>query len=90
VNTITQTLDMSGTITLTQKGSFSYTTGYDIQTRKMSITTFNIKRDLHCWNLSFTCVPFGERQSWSFLLQPKAAILKEMKLKREQPWKSKN
>jgi hypothetical protein len=87
-STITQTVDISGSITLTPKWSFTYTTGYDIQSKELSITSFAINRDLHCWNLSFNWVPFGERKSWTFLLQPKANLLKEMKLQRENKWEN--
>ncbi|MFZ9956750.1 MAG: putative LPS assembly protein LptD [Flavobacteriales bacterium] len=88
-NNVVQALRINGNITLTPKWSFTYVTGYDIQSQKMTVTSFTINRDLHCWNLSFTYVPFGQYQSWSFLLHPKANLLKEMKLQRNKNWQNK-
>jgi hypothetical protein len=85
-NNVVQALRINGNITITPKWSFTYVTGYDIQSQKMTVTSLAINRDLHCWNLSFTYVPFGRYQSWSFLLHPKANLLKDMKLQRAKNW----
>lgn len=85
-NNVTQTLQITGNITLTPKWSFTYSTGYDVQNKKMTLTNFSINRDLHCWNASFVWVPFGPYQSYTFVLQPKANLLKEMKYRKQESW----
>jgi hypothetical protein len=85
-SSVTQTLQISGNINLTPKWSFTYSTGYDIQNQKMTLTNFTINRDLHCWNLSFAWVPFGPYQSYTFVLQPKANLLKDMKYRKQESW----
>ena len=83
---ITQSLQISGNIAITSKWGFTYSTGYDLQNQKMTLTNFTITRDLHCWTMSFIWVPFGPRQSYNFTLQPKASLLKEMKYRKQQSW----
>ena len=85
---ITQTVQIAGTVQLTDKWKIGYMTGYDIQKKAMSLTTLTITRDLHCWDLSFIWVPFGPYQSYNFTLQPKASLLKDVKYNKREAWKS--
>ena len=48
-------------------------------TRKMSMTSISITRDLHCWQMSFTWIPFGNHKSWAFNIGVKAASLADLK-----------
>lgn len=83
---VTQVVQISGNIALTNKWGFMYSTGYDLQNQKMTLTNFTITRDLHCWTMMFVWVPFGDYQSYTFTLQPKASLLKEMKYRKQQSW----
>ena len=79
-STITQTLGLRGSMSLTDKLRISTSTSFDIMARDFAVTTFNITRDLHCWQMSFNFVPFGFRKSYSFVLNAKSSILKDLKI----------
>ena len=76
---INQTLNVNGSVRLTPKTMITATTGYDFASRKMSMTSISITRDLHCWQMSFMWIPFGNHKSWSFNIGVKAASLADLK-----------
>ncbi|MDD4109274.1 MAG: putative LPS assembly protein LptD, partial [Prolixibacteraceae bacterium] len=81
---ITQTLGLRGNINLTQKWRISMNTNFDIMAREFSFTTINVNRDLHCWQMSFNFVPFGYMKSYSFTINAKSSMLKDLKLQKRQ------
>ncbi|MDE7130116.1 MAG: LPS-assembly protein LptD, partial [Alistipes sp.] len=76
---ITQTLGLQGSVKLTPKTMINITSGYDFSTGKMSMTSVSMVRDLHCWQMSFTWIPFGNHKSWSFNIGVKSASLADLK-----------
>ena len=76
---ISQTINFNGSVTLTKKWMITANSGFDFTTRKMSMTSVSITRDLHCWQMSFTWVPFGNHRSWAFNIGVKAASLADLK-----------
>lgn len=85
--TLNQGLSMSGTLKLTQNWDMSMNTNFDIQAMKFSFTTFNVSRILHCWNMSFGFVPFGDRKSYSFTLSASSSILQDLKVSKQSSWR---
>jgi len=81
---ITQTLGFRGNVNLTEKWRISANTNYDIMAREFSFTTFNVNRDLHCWQMSFSFVPFGLRKSYSFTINAKSSLLQDLKIQKRQ------
>ncbi len=79
-STITQTLGFRGNLNLTDKWKASMTTNFDIMAREFSFTSFNVTRDLHCWQMTFYFVPFGFRRSYSFTINARSSILRDLKL----------
>ncbi|MCG6187627.1 putative LPS assembly protein LptD [Maribellus maritimus] len=79
-NIVTQTLGFRGNLNLTEKWRMSMTTNFDIMAREFSFTTFNITRDLHCWQMVFNFIPFGQRRSYSFTINARSSLLKDLKL----------
>ncbi|TZF84134.1 LPS-assembly protein LptD [Pedobacter sp. BS3] len=84
--TITNTLNFSGDFNVTPKWKVQYTSGFDFQQHKISLTQFSIYRDLHCWDLSMRWVPFGPYRSYSIDLRVKASILQDLKLNRRRDY----
>ena len=80
----TQTLGLRGNVELTEKWSLRMNTNFDIMAREFSFTTFNVDRDLHCWQMSFNFVPFGYRKSYGFTISAKSSMLKDLKLEKRQ------
>jgi len=78
--TITSTINLHGDFSITPKWKIQYNSGYDFQAKKISLTQFNIYRDLHCWDMSFGWVPFGTYRSYTFNIRVKASILQDLKL----------
>lgn len=87
-NNIVQTLSASGSIALTDKWKFNFSTGYDFVNKGMSYTSIDIYRDLHCWEMRFNWVPFGYYKSWSFQINIKADSLKDVKYRKQKPYQS--
>jgi len=83
-----QSISIRGNISLTKKWKISFSTGYDITNREMTITQINIHRDLHCWEMSLSIVPFGPRQSYFFTINA-LGLLKDLKYtKNNDAWRS--
>jgi len=78
--TITQTLGLSGNVSITPKWKVGITTGWDFKSSDLSYTRISIYRDLHCWEMSFYWVPTGFQKSWNFSINAKASILQDLKL----------
>jgi lipopolysaccharide assembly outer membrane protein LptD (OstA) len=81
-----QSVSVSGELRLTEKWRINGTTGYDLVVRKPTFTTFSILRDLHCWELFFTAVPFGFRQSYQLEIRVKSPTLRDLKLQKRRDW----
>ncbi|OIN60523.1 organic solvent tolerance protein OstA [Arsenicibacter rosenii] len=83
---IIQTLNLTGDFSLTPKWKFTFSTGFDFQAKRPSLTTVGATRDLHCWDMSFNWTPFaGSAQrvsNYSFELRARSSILQELKLSR--------
>lgn len=79
-----QTLGIRGNVSLTEKWKVAMNTNFDIQAREFSYTSLNISRDLHCWQMTFNFVPFGYMKSYSFTINAKSAMLKDLMLKKQE------
>lgn len=83
---ITQTIGVRGDIKITEKWMINYLTNYDITNKKFSFSSIDIRRDLHCWEMAFHWVPFGNLQSYSIQINVKSAMLQDLKLQRRRNW----
>ena len=76
---VVQTISLRGDLNLTKNWKIAFTTGYDFEAKKMSYTSIDIYRDLHCWEMRFNWVPFGYYKSWNFTINVKAGMLQDLK-----------
>jgi hypothetical protein len=53
-------------------------TGYDFMQNELSTTRISINRNLGCWDMSFTWVPFGRYQKYGFNLQVSSGQLSQL------------
>lgn len=81
---ITQSLGFNGSVTMTDKLGLTFSGGYDLKEMKLTTSSVAISRDLHCWQMSFSWVPFGYYKSWSFNIGVKAASLSDLKYDKSQ------
>ncbi len=87
---ISQIINVNGDVSLTERWKIGITTGFDIQERKITSTSFNIARNLHCWNMTFNCIPFGTHQSYNFQINVSSSLLQDLKLTKRDSWYDKN
>lgn len=83
---ISQSLKFSGDVNLTEKWKIGFDSGYDFINKGFSTTNITIYRDLHCWEMNFTWMPIGIRQSYSVDIKVKASILQDLKLTKKRDW----
>jgi len=84
---VTQTISLTGTFSLTKKWNISFRTNYDITEKELSSTSLNIKRDLHCWEMTFSWIPVGRMQSYNFQINVKGSTLRDMlKYNKRKSW----
>jgi hypothetical protein len=70
----TQTLNFSGNVRLADGWNISFSSGYDFDARKLSMTTASLSRDLHCFNMSCQVV-LSPYTSYNFSFRCNAATL---------------
>ena len=71
---LTHSLNVSGNFKIGSRWNMNYSTGYDFTTKEMSMTTLNITRDLHCFNMSCGLV-FGPFTSYNFSIRANSSML---------------
>lgn len=71
---ITQNLNFSGNIRLSDGWNISFSSGYDFDFKKLSMTTASLARDLHCFNMSCSVV-LAPYTSYNFSFRCNAATL---------------
>jgi hypothetical protein len=83
---IIQALTFSGSITFTEKWNMSFNSGFDFENLEFTQTSFNISRDLHCWQMNFSWVPFGRYQSYFLTINAKSSLLQDLKINKQRSW----
>jgi hypothetical protein len=88
-DTVTYTQDMNffGDVNLTPKWKIGIRSGYDFALKQISFTSFDIYRDLHCWEMRLNLIPFGFRKSYNFALNVKSSVLQDLKLLRRRDFR---
>ena len=70
----TQNLNFSGNIRISDGWNISFSSGYDFDAKKLSMTTASLSRDLHCFNMSCQVV-LSPYTSYNFSFRCNAATL---------------
>jgi hypothetical protein len=83
---IIQSLRIRGDFSLTPKWKIGFNSGYDFETKKVTTTNLSIHRDLHCWEMQVSVVPFGRYRSYSFQINIKSAILRDLMYEKGDSW----
>ena len=72
-------LTLNGNIGLGKGWKVSANMTYNFDYMKVTACTFNISRDLHCWNMSASINPIGPFKSYTFHIGVNASILSDLK-----------
>ena len=70
----TQNLNISGNIRISDGWNISFSSGYDFDNHRISMTTASLSRDLHCFNMSCSVV-LAPYTSYNFSFRCNAATL---------------
>ena len=70
----TQNLNVSGNIRISDGWNISFSSGYDFEYKKISMTTASLSRDLHCFNMSCSVV-LAPYTSYNFSFRCNASTL---------------
>lgn len=80
--TINQSVTAAGDFELTENWRVGFRTGYDVRANDFTYTSLDFYRDLHCWELRATWIPFGFQQSYTITIRVKSQMLSDLKLER--------
>ena len=83
---IIQSVRIRGDLNLTPKWKIGFNSGYDFTQKKISMTNLSVYRDLHCWEMQISMVPFGPYRSYSFQINIKSSILRDIKYEQGDNW----
>lgn len=70
----TQNMNFSGNLKLSSNWNCNFSSGWDFTVKKISMTTVNISRDMHCFNISAGLV-FGTFTSYHISMRANASTL---------------
>jgi hypothetical protein len=86
-NIISHNATFSGEFNLTERWKVSFLSSYNFTLHQLGMTQLDIYRDLHCWQMHFSTIPFGARKSYTFTLNVKATVLQDLKLVRRRDYR---
>ncbi|MBN9298090.1 MAG: LPS-assembly protein LptD [Filimonas sp.] len=79
---INSNLNVNGDFSLTPKWKIGGGTYFDFRTAKIQTLTMFITREMHCWQMAINITPVGPYKSFNIVLNPKAGILRDLKINR--------
>jgi lipopolysaccharide assembly outer membrane protein LptD (OstA) len=83
---VSSTMNFNGDVQLTKKWKVGMQSGYDFKQKALSFTQFTIYRDLHCWQMNVSWIPFGPRAGYTLDINVRSSILQDLKLSRRNTW----
>ena len=84
--TITNNIQLRGDFSITKNWKIDFNTGFDFVAKKFTLTSIGINRNLHCWQMDFQWIPFGQIASYVFTIRAKSSLLQDLKLNRRSQW----
>ncbi len=79
----THNLNFSGSVGLGKGWKVNATTSFDFKAKQFTYTNFTVNRDLHCWSMSGSFVPFGPYKSYTFRIGVNASMLADLKYEKQ-------
>ena len=75
----THSLSFNGNIRPTKNWSLSFSASYDFENHKIAYMNCNVSRQMHCFVMTASFVPFGPYRSYNFHIAVKSSILQDVK-----------
>ncbi|HRN72256.1 MAG TPA: putative LPS assembly protein LptD [Ginsengibacter sp.] len=85
-STVSQNLNLGGTVNLTPKWQLGLQTYYNISDGTLNPMTLSLSRDLHCWQMSVS-VSSGMYRYFSINISPKAPILRDLRVNKTESFR---
>ncbi|SMD44265.1 LPS assembly outer membrane protein LptD (organic solvent tolerance protein OstA) [Aquiflexum balticum DSM 16537] len=79
---ITSAINFNGDVSLSEKWKINFNAGYDFMTQQLTQSMIGIARDLHCWQMNVSWIPFGRFTSYNLDIRVKSSILQDLKVSR--------
>lgn len=89
-STSQSSVGINGRFSPTPHWNFSASTHLDLQTGKLTATSFSFSRDLRSFIINFNMTPFGTYKTWNFLIAIKASFLRDALKYEERNFNSNN
>ncbi len=84
---LSHSLTFNGELQVTERWKLVFSSGYNFDVKQMTLTSIDVYRDLHCWQMHFQTYPFGPRKSFNFTLNVKSTVLQDLKLVRRRDFR---
>ena len=85
---LTHTLNFSGNVQIAEGWRINFSSGYDFNFHKLSMTTASLSRDLHCFSMSGSVV-LSPYTTYNFTFQANASTLTDaLKWKKQSSYSS--
>lgn len=81
----TQSITISGDVTLTKRWKLAVNSNYDITSAQMTQTRISLNRDMHCWQLGFFWTPVSGQQSFMVRFNAKSSLFEAAKVELQKP-----
>lgn len=79
---ITSALNFNGDLSISEKWKITYSGGYDFMTAQLTQSMIGLARDLHCWQMNVSWIPFGRFTSYNLDIRVKSSLLQDLKVSR--------
>lgn len=86
-NTVIQTFNFSGDLNITPNWKVGLRSGWDFEANKLTYTSVDVYRNLHCWEMRMSWIPIGFRKSWNFTINVKSSVLQDLKLNKKKDFR---
>lgn len=84
---VTHSMTVSNELQITTRWKATVSSGYNFNDHQLTLTSIDVYRDLHCWQMHFQTFPFGPRKSFNFTLNVKSTVLQDLKLVRRRDYR---
>lgn len=85
--TIDHSATFGGDCNLTPRWKLAIRSGYNFTQKQLTLTSIDIYRDLHCWEMRLSTIPFGFNKNFSFTINVKASVLQDLRLIRRRDYR---
>ncbi len=76
---LTHNFGLSGSLQPTQNWNLTFNTDYNFDLKKFTNINCTLTRNLHCWSMSASFIPFGPYKSYNFTIRANSSMLQDLK-----------